>query len=72
VTAAPVLATTTTAPPSTTTKRSTTLKAEPKPTTRPPDVVGSRYDPTDAPYQGAEDPGLAADRAPNSAEVQTQ
>lgn len=77
VTAAPVLTTTTARPPSTTTVRSTTTKNKPKPsrkttTTRPPHVVGSGYDPTDPRYQGADDPGLAAGRAPNSADLQTQ
>lgn len=44
----------------------------PGPTTRPPHRVGSGYDPADPRYQGADDPGTAAGRAPTSGETQRE
>lgn len=41
-------------------------------TTRPPHRAGSGFDPSDPRYQGADDPGTAAGRAPTSGETQRE
>lgn len=64
--ATPAAATTSSAPSHRTAKTSTTRTTTARPTHR----VGSGYDPTDSRYQGADDPGTAAGRAPTSGETQ--